>query len=260
MTSCADAAAPLTPVSEWIGPADGATNVPTNPCVWVGSAHVNESDTVAIRPLGGFEVNGTQTHVEERRETGATRVHVFCPADPLQAGVTYEITVGGQLLSSFVTGTEDDDVPPPVPKVESRTTEEKPARVRVDLGTVEALTIARLKGDGIGNAFEAFDENRIAGVIAAATVDGVLSIEQPIEQDSAIADLPSVATDNALTFEIGSFDVSGNFSGWSSAQPLSCACSSLQAQTPFAGIALACTFFVGCARRRSKGRLQCEAS
>ena len=206
-------------------PEDGQVDVPLNALIWVGAGITRglyedeEQHAIELLDPSGAVMTGG----EGRLRGNWDWFDVFTPDLLLEPSSTYSIRVNGEIQATFTTGTESDTEAPEQPvETERRTWSRGPTIV--DGG---------MCGDGSpSHGFSlSFAEN-------ADTFITILDAEglADVDVDAIEGDVPALSAwqsvsggrgfgcggDNwdgarngaEATFRVGSFDIAGNFSGW----------------------------------------------
>lgn len=235
--SCADPAASI----DLVQPADGAVGVPRNARVFLGGKQVLSSDGFGEKaPASLLDDEGRAVPTRETEVRGGGLVLVLHPEAPLEPGGRYTVVVAGQPLSRFTVGEVSDDVPPAPPRVVGVETHSSldflplgvasscgpDAGARFGLEGVAAFTLA-VVGDG-----DTLDEANVSGEVSALDTDVVLSVGR-FACDASWPDARPLASANV---RFGTYDLAGNFSGWSDPRgvvlpPPGCRCDALGAAT-----------------------------
>lgn len=209
-TRSAEACTCIQPGYGYVAPMDGAVDVPTNTKIWsaLSQATLREVATQAA-------VSGVTTQIESFEGSA----YVFTPGAPLTPGATYEVSVDGR-SSRFTVGRAADTTPPgPVQVTERRHTStegwtgfvggqdtcgERGARnIQLDLVGRGALTVLDLdRTSDLDPDTASGGASLIVYSDTAAIGYGACFSNWRFEQD-------------AVGVRLGTFDLAGNFSGWS---------------------------------------------
>jgi MYXO-CTERM domain-containing protein len=218
-----------------VAPADGATDVPVNARIWVGSGQMppltdeqtGQPKEPAVQLLDDQDqfVVGTQSIIQSTDGL----VYVFTPAQPLGAGRTYRARANGAGIAAFTTGSGTDTEAPAVPSVVSEDSDAAPNRegpacgpsywVRYELKTDGILTVADRDGTSTLNP------EALSGTVT--------SLEQgtafQLGRNACVDNWPGVKSGDTGQVRFGTFDLAGNFSGFSQPReatiPYGCGCS-----------------------------------
>jgi len=250
--------------TNFVAPADGAVDVPTNALVWVGGAFTgglfDGAERFAIEVVSADQV--PLPGVEGRLHSNMDLIDVFTPDMLLTSGTRYEVRVGEQVVSTFTTGDSDDTEAPPMPQETERFRWSRLAQppgfqnscggaasygfsFTYDLGDG---VIAMIDHDGLADV----DIDLIEGSVPSLTPFGSGSLSRGggcggSNWDNAA---PGVSTD----MRVGSFDVAGNFSGWSEDESITippAGCSAAGSSAPVGMLALLMLSGLIGVRRRS---------
>lgn len=246
-------------------PEDGATGVPTNALIWVGGSQTRglfDGETqhpIELVDPEGVALPGTEGRLRSTNDT----IDVFTPDLLLAANTTYEVRVADQVLSTFTTGSSTDDEPPAVPAETDRHTWSNPADPfgRTSCGPTPA-------SHGVSLTWDMGDDS----VLVLLDRDGLADVDTDLIEGSASGLAPhgSVSMGNGFVcggdtwpearlgaetdVQYGSFDLAGNFSGWSEAETVtvraSSGCSTAGGSAPTSLIAMLALLGLVAVRRR----------
>ncbi len=209
----------------FVAPADGALDVPTNALVWVGGGITRglyeDEQQFPIELIGPDEAPLPGT--EGRLRGGWELLDVFTPDFALEPNTTYSIRVNGEIQSTFVTGLDADTEPPALPTELERNTWSRPPQP----------VAGGMCGDGRGSHGISVQWDMGEAVVVLMDHDE----RAALDIEAAVGDVPSLSTsgytsigkgygcggDNwdearngaEATIRAGSYDLAGNFSGWS---------------------------------------------
>lgn len=206
--------------TELLVPADGAEDVPTNTRIWIGAATFGGSDIgdaeMLVRVLDGVgdEVSVTFGEVWGNNQL----VAVLTPTDPFVEGESYAIELeDSALLGTFTVGGGPDDTAPDVPVEIDRLAEvsERVPGMESSCGPTDIVELT-VQTDGIlvvANipGMDDLDTEAVDGEASDVSIDGVLRIGSAGCTWSWPDAEPNASTD----LQWGTFDIAGNFSGWS---------------------------------------------
>jgi len=222
----AEACSCITPTIEVVAPADGAVDVPTNARLWVGGIDSGPS----LMDASGTEVPGT---VSSLRSLGGI-VRIFTPDAPLTPGATYTGIGADRRRTIFTVGSAPDTTPPAVPSITSR---------KHDPGRTFGTTFG-------GSNCDSADDRLLTLGIADSAVVTLVDINETSNLNTSVPEGPvSIMSDGdgvaigksacLYTWEgtgdmgvrLATFDVAGNFSGWSEesaevVETVGCSCDS----------------------------------
>jgi hypothetical protein len=240
-------------------PEDGAVGVPTNALLWIGMAHTDyredadyddfELEVYSFEPNAIVSVLVTRIGGNRLRDQAQHGFTLVRPEDNLLPNTDYEVHVQQQRVLSFTTGDGPDTAAPSVPVVEAG--EVAPGRYQTPF-TCSSGARANVSLSGDGELY----------VIDTATepVSGPESLGEDVlmvtHEDSTWVPLGRDAEEQ--TIFVGSFDMAGNFSGWSEATridvpPPTCACVTAPERGAPAGLALMIGLSLLAARVSSAG-------
>lgn len=232
------------PSVQVIAPADGAVDVPVNARLWMGDSDSGPWLTDAT----GQEVPGTVSSLRSM----AGIVRVFTPDAPLTPGATY-IGSGSPGETIFTVGTDTDTTPPLVPSVTSReqffgdTSCGGSGDDRVlTLGIADRAVVTLVDINRSSNLNPSVPE----GPISVVADDGEMV---HIGKSPCTRSWEGVGD---IGVRLGSFDVAGNFSGWSEESPETvetggCTCTASTMSYSDAWLLL-CALGLGLLRRRRR--------
>ena len=237
--------------TDFLAPVNGATDVPTNARVWIGSGlYWGEPGDAEFR-IELLDGDGVPVAVSVTDLMGYNDlISVLTPSVPLQAGETYRIRVDGdETLGTFTVGSGEDTSPPEVPVEEDRTSSAD-ARipnmmsscgysdvVTLTLGNAGLVQVANIEGA------DALDTDALEGESSDLSVDGQLRIGSA----GCTWSWPDAEPGASTTVRWGAYDIAGNFSGWSEPEkvtipPAGCSCvlgSATTQAAPLAALLLA---------------------
>lgn len=247
--SCFDPASSL----DLVLPADGAANVPRNTRVFLGGKQVLVDEAGAFRdppPLALVDADGHEVPSRASEIVGVASVFVLHPEELLEEGRSYTVVVGDRPLARFTVGDVVDQgapTPPRVVGVESESELEflplgvsdscgPSAGARFGLEGVDVLALAAL------DEAAALDDDAMAGEVSVVATGPVVSVGRFACEQS----WPEARPLASANVRFATYDLAGNFSGWSDARgvilpPPGCRCSAAhaaRASTPLAGVAL----------------------
>ena len=200
-------------------PADGATGVPLDTRVWVGSQWNTDDGTgeagfAETELLGpdGARVPGSMTGIVSRQDG----LSVFTPDAPLAPNTRYTVRVeAGGLESTFTTGEARSAGAPGVPEAEVLETEVDPNREESACGPV-AVALLRVRHDGVlaladreGSA--TYDPARADGSVTGLTEEDTFSLGTSL----CLHTWPEADEGASTEVRFAAVDLAGNFSGWS---------------------------------------------
>jgi len=239
-------------------PDSGATGVPLNTLVWVGTSETRGEPIELVGP-DGVALPGIEGNLQSAWES----IDVFTPDLLLDANTTYQVQVAGQTISSFTTGATTDEVPPERPDVTDLSTWSEPADPfgRTSCGPTPASHGASftwdLQGDSVlvlldREGLADVDTDLIEGSVPGLAPHGSVSIGNGFVCGGDTWDEARLGAQT--DFQYGSFDIAGNFSGWSEPETVTvratASCSSAGDSSPVGLLAmLALVGLVGVRRR-----------
>lgn len=247
----------------FLQPQDGATGVPVNALVWVGAAQTRGlfagEDQLAIELLDGDEVvlPGTEGRLRSVNDT----IDVFTPDLLLEADTTYTVRVGEQVISTFTTGSEVDDEAPAVPEEVHRSSWSDPAEpfATSSCGPLPASHGVSLEWEMDGDTVlvlldrdELADVEGLSGTVPALAPFGSATLGNGFVCGGDNWDDARHLASTDVRY--GSFDLAGNFSGWSATEEVTvynrAGCSAAGDTTPTALLVLLGLLGVVGVRRR----------
>ncbi len=264
--------------TDFLAPADGSTEVPTNTRIWVGGMHIGgapqsaeeltTSPPVILQKDDGTEVDLTAGVIAGNNEV----IGVFTPTVELAPGGVYslvrEIYSSNdpdpifETLTTFTVGAEADNEFPAVPSELARSSSSSP-RVPgqvsscgpTDMVEVRVEATGQLMVGQTGDEFE-FDPAELNGSVSEVSFDGELDLGVGNCQWSWPDAKPNASTE----LRWGAFDLAGNFSGWTepteiTIPPAGCSCTAQGGGTPSGALAIfAFVALAGWGRRRTGSR------
>ncbi len=222
----AEACSCLAASVEFIAPADGAVDVPTNTRIWIGGVDTGPW----LRDASGAEVAGTVSSLRSR----AGIVRIFTPDAPLRPGVTYTGYGGSPGSATFTVGSGPDTTPPALPSITSR--QHYPGRTfgtafggsSCDSGDDRLLTL-----DIADRAMLTLVDINETSNLNASVPEGPISV-MSVEHTVNIGRTACINTwegTGDMGVRLAAFDIAGNFSGWSEesaevVETVGCSCDS----------------------------------
>ena len=208
------------------GPEEGQASVPLNTRIWVGGGitrGLRDGETqhpIELLDSEGVVLPGTETRLRGNWDL----FDVFTPDFLLEPGATYTIRVNGEDQASFSTGVTEDTEAPAPPTVSERRTWSRPATPPdgFSCGDNSASHGFSLSFDQHLDSFLIItDGNDLADVDVDAIEGDVPSLSPFLNAAMGVGF--GCGGDNWLdarngaeaTFRAGSYDLAGNFSGWS---------------------------------------------
>ena len=210
----------------FLQPEDGATGVPTNALVWVGGAQTRGlfagETQLPIEVLDADEIvlPGTEGRLRSLNDT----IDVFTPDLLLEADTTYTVRVGDQLISTFTTGSGVDDEAPSIPEQTEVSSWSEPAEpfgttscgptpashgVSISWDMQGDSVLVLLDQDGLADV----DVEGIAGSAPGLAPHGSASLGNGFVCGGDTWEDARLGATTEVRY--GSFDLAGNFSGWS---------------------------------------------
>jgi len=207
-------------ITDLLVPADGTMDVPTNARIWIGAATYDGDDVgdaevlLRLRDAAGDDVPVTFSEVWGNNQL----VAVLTPDEALLSGETYSIELAdSEILGTFAVGDTADDTPPDIPAELDRHAEvsDRVAGMETSCGPSDLVEIT-LDSDGVlvvANITGAddLDTDSVDGMASDVAIDDVLVIGSAGCTWSWPDAEPQASTD----VQWGTFDIAGNFSGWS---------------------------------------------
>jgi len=207
--------------TELLAPADGAEDVPTNARIWVGAQTFGGQDVddaemlLVVRDGAGDEVAVTFGEVYGNNQL----VAVLTPDEPLIPDETYSIELldSGEVLGTFTAGQGPDEDDPDVP-VELERHAEVSERIANQMSSCGYTDIVEITVDFDGvlvvaniTGMDDLDPGAVDGEASDVNLDGVLVIGSA----GCIWSWPDAEPQATTDLQWGTFDIAGNFSGWS---------------------------------------------
>lgn len=243
----ADACSCWWPGEGFVAPAMNAREVPPNARIWVA------------RGFGGLRlVDVTDLEVEVQGREGALEgvdvgVSVFTPDAPLLPGHRYVAYAGEGEITRFEVGGAPDEVPPPLPvALLEDVTVETPGLFGAFRGETScgpndwAYATYRVTHEGLFVVVDRDEAAQLAAAEPSGTVT-TLAFEEhfALGRGACTFNWPEAEGGAKARVRFGTFDLAGNFSGWTDAEPLElpggCSCTSASA----AGTAATAWLLVG---------------
>jgi len=260
--------------TDFLAPADGSTDVPTNTRIWVGgfqfggdsltTEELNLSPPFILARDDGAQVELIASIIKGNNEL----IAVFTPAAELVAGGVYSL--GEEIysldnpvptlvvLATFTVGAEADLEAPELPSELARSSSASP-RVAGQVSSCGPTDVVDLSIEATGQVLLAqvgegrdFDTEALDGEVSELSLDGELDLgvggcrwSWPEAKPGATADA-----------QWGALDLAGNFSGWTEPTEIvipaaGCSCSTQGAGVPAgSGAILALLLLIGGGRRR----------
>jgi hypothetical protein len=193
-----------------VAPADGATNVPVNAFVWLGSSETfGLSGTIEVSgPSGSIE--GTTAQVTTVGDSGGA-VTVFQPSQPLPPNTSFTASLGGKTFSTFTTGSTTAGSAPAVPTVSVSKQTFSPGECETESATVTLnqpgiFVVAQVQGEE-----SAFNPPPATGrVVQVITSTSTSFVEGTCANWAG----------NSSLARLGAVDIAGQFSGWTDWQTI----------------------------------------
>lgn len=223
-----------------IAPEDGATEVPVNAKIWVGGGRVQreyneqtgkmEASPIELLDNQDQLVEGTKSTLEAADGV----VYLFKPAVSLTAGGTYRVRAGETVLSTFTAGSDSDTVAPAIPTVLSEDGKSNPESLFGQSSCGPSFWVKfELKTEGILNVVDrdntsALDTQAPSGT--ASSIEATPSVW--LGSSGCTTNWPDATSGASAQVRFGTFDIAGNFSGFSAPREaeipssfLGCGCS-----------------------------------
>ncbi len=260
--------------TDYLAPADGATEVPTNTRIWVGGAHFGDDsptveDLESSPPFLLLQDDGTEIELSAGvLSESSLSIAVFTPTAELVAGGVYSLVKEIYNLDSpeptlvslttFSVGGAADLEAPALPRELARSSSSS-ARLPGQMSSCGPTDVVNISVEETGHLLVAqlgetgdFDTDNLNGVVSDLSPDGVFRLGV----GSCRWSWPEAAPGASADAQWGALDLAGNFSGWSEATeivipPAGCSCSAQGNSTP-AGLAalLAFMLLASAGRRR----------
>jgi len=250
--------------TEFIAPADGAAEVPTNAKVWIGGGHwgMGDGDASSLLTLvdaAGVPVDVTVTEIQGDMDVLA----VLAPAADLDAGSSYTVLDGGGgVLTSFTVGVEGDESAPEIPIETNREASSDPRgpmppsscgysdMVTIDVDSDGLFVVANVEGAN------ALNTDGLSGSASQMTFENRLRIGKA----GCTFSWPDAEPTASTEVSYGAFDLAGNFSGWTDGETVTLpaagtttggtSCSAAGPTNPGAAVMLLALLGLGVVRRR----------
>jgi len=262
--------------TDFLAPADGSSGVPTNTRIWVGGMHLGgtpqsaeeltTSPPVILQRDDGTQVGLTAGLIEGNNDL----IAVFTPTVELSPEAEYSLLKESyslndpapvfETLTTFTVGSESDTESPLIPDELSRSASASPripGQVSscgpTDMVDVLVETTGQLIVGQVSDGLE-FDPAELNGSVSELSFDGELEIGMAGCQWSWPDAEPGASTE----LHWGSFDLAGNFSGWTepteiTIPPAGCSCSAQGGGTPSGALAIFAFIAVAGWSRRKPG-------
>ncbi|MCO4770923.1 MAG: hypothetical protein KDA24_12895 [Deltaproteobacteria bacterium] len=255
----------MEPGATWfVAPEDGAVDVPVNALVWAGGGMTRGlfegEDKFAIEVLDdqGVVLPG----IEGRLNASMEVVDVFTPDFALQPNHTYSVRINDTVHSTFTTGEAVDVEAPQIPEETERDSWSNPptlpdgfscgggqASHGVSFGfDMNGSVLVLLDNDGAADV----DVELIEGSLPAMSVFGFTSIGNGFACGGDNWEGAGLGATTDVRY--ASFDVAGNFSGWSEDETVKVTprgCSAAGGSSPVGIFALLGLGGLAAVRRRS---------
>lgn len=244
----AQACSCYSPGDDFVAPVDGATDVPVNARIWVGSRW---SSPVLTDDEYGDVVPTTETLIEGND----TEIVVLTPIAPLVPGTRYRVE--GVRATIFTVGTSTDTTAPTIPTELSR--EPRVEHVGWDpfggessCGEADHVSVSvQLAHDGVLAVVDAdgatdLDPAQLSGGITSAAFPTRVTLGRGV----CLHSWPEIEEGTTARLRYGSFDLAGNFSGWSEPADVAipsagCGCTTTSADSDTSATLAALTALLG---------------
>lgn len=232
----------------FVAPADGASEVPLNARVWSGGVDARLLDA------GGVEVAASITRID----VDGIAIRVLAPLALLQPGATYTIERGSGSTSFVVGATRDDEAPAAPREMTRRTVVFDAHESQTCGGRGEYYVELQLEHEGLfalvdRDATTTLDGRAPSGAVSTAAFDGVAAL---LGSGACVRSWPEAAPGSSAGVRFATFDVAGNFSGWSDSSeveiPGGCECTATEPTTSTPGLLVALTLLAALALRRRR--------
>ncbi len=212
------------------------TGIPLNTKIWIGRMELvglnglSPDKVVAVRNARGETLGGGWSTLEAGRQ----ELLVFSPVRELEPNTEYTVSLGNDGRFSFVTGTEHDTEPPPVPVITGQSDhtslpdfgstcgDSGSAIVKVSVTSEGSLVVVDRERTST------FDHAAINGRISAFE-EGTGELQLSLGSGPCLATWSEAGRGETTRIRVGAYDLAGNFSGFGSEEEIGisvCGCSS----------------------------------
>jgi MYXO-CTERM domain-containing protein len=205
--------------SDLLAPADGEVGVPTNARIWLGARRLGwwALDSTAPPTVSLENDQGTVPAARSVLASAGDSLTIITPAQELQPSTAYRILADSRLLGSFTTGAGPKLDAPAVPvEVERLTYASGPFSGTSSCGSTNSVYL-RIRSDGL---IAVLDKDGASTLDPAALSGSAADVSTPKELIGLSSGLcrrnwPGAGWGDSASVRLGTFDIAGNFSGWS---------------------------------------------
>ena len=263
--SAAHACSCITGWGDLVAPQPGADDVPVNAKVWIGGSNWSngggDSDRLRLVDEAGEDVDIAITEIWGDGQVLA----VLSPGALFDTGRSYTVMNGeAEVLSSFRVGDDEDIDAPAVPVEVSRVASSDPRGpfvpsscghsdiVQIEVESEGLFVVANITGE------DSLDTGALSGEASQMDSEGTLFIGRA----GCTFSWPEAEPGAGTEVRFGTFDMAGNFSGWSAADAVvlpqagstdgpAVSCSAVAARAPGSLALLLALFGLAGTRRRA---------
>lgn len=249
-----------------VAPAPDSAEVPVNARVWIiaspnyfsSDAEPVSTDSWALQEAGGEQVAATTFLIPI---TEGRALIVLRPAADLKAGMSYEVVGSNAVLGTFRTGSHADTEAPRVPAAAVTSAHSEPPMTagRSSCGDSYFLGFTVTHDGAVALANygndEGFNAETLTGSVDHATPGDRMNFGRMACSTTWVDARPGAT----LTVRFASFDVAGNFSGWSTPQVetipwATLSCSTTSSEPTLLAVTLLASLFALRRRRHADAR------